>query len=270
MEILKGLFQLIILDFKNFVLIFNSISVEIVWIIFLLLCFFSILLLLKFFGKTGLYIYTVVAVIAANIQVLKLVNFSFFQNPIALGTILFSSTFLCTDILSEYYGSKSARKNILLGFSGFLLMTLFMLFTMGFKPLEVENISNDYIWALDIQENLLILFMPLPIFFVASMIAYFSSQFFDIWCFKKLSTLTNKKYLWFRNNFSTLISTFIDNTIFSIFAWIILNPEPLKIKTVFITFILGTYVLRMIIALIDTPFMYLAKYFLPNNYNDKF
>ena len=67
-----------------------------------------------------MYVYTVLAIIVANIQVLKIVNFPFFENPIALGTILFSTTFLTTDILTEYYGVKSARKNILIGFLGFL------------------------------------------------------------------------------------------------------------------------------------------------------
>ena len=96
-------------------------------VFFLFLSFASVLIFFKLFGEVGLYIYTVIAIIAANIQVLKIVKFSFFEEPIALGTILFASTFLCTDILAEYYGAKSARKNILLGFSGFLLMTILML-----------------------------------------------------------------------------------------------------------------------------------------------
>ena len=60
-----------------------------------------------------------------------------------------------------------------------------------------------------------------------------------------------------------MISSLIDNTIFSLFAWIILNPEPLNFNTVIFTFILGTYFLRVFIALIDTPFIYLARFFLP-------
>ena len=64
------------------------------------------------FGEIGLYIYSAIAIIVANIQVLKLVKFSFFSEPIALGTVLFASTFLCTDILAEYYGAKKARINV--------------------------------------------------------------------------------------------------------------------------------------------------------------
>ncbi len=143
-----------------------------------------------------------------------------------------------------------------------------MLFTIGFKPLNEITSGDKYAWALSIQDNLLGVFMPLPIFFAASMIAYLSSQFFDVWFFKKISKFTNKKFLWLRNNFSTMVSSLIDNTIFSIFAWIIFNPNPLDFNTVLFTYILGTYVLRIFIALLDTPIIYLAKFFLPNNSNE--
>jgi len=265
----EALIQLIKLDFNGFIITLNSLPVELIWIIFLLFCFFSILLFLKFFGKSGLYIYTSIAIIVGNIQVLKLVNFSFFIEPIALGTILFASTFLCTDILAEYYGDKNAKKNILVGFSSFLFMTILMLFTMGFKPLDLATAGNNFEWALPLQGNLKAIFTPFPIFFGASMIAYLISQYFDVWFFQKISQITNKKYLWFRNNISTMISSLIDNFIFSIFAWIIFNPNPLDFNTVLFTFILGTYVLRIFIAIVDTPFIYIARYFLPRN-NEKF
>ena len=168
----------------------------------------------------------------------------------------------------EYYGTKSAKKNILLGFAGFLLMTILMLFTLAFKPLNEISAGINYDWALPIHGDLKSIFMPFPIFFGASMIAYLSSQFFDVWFFDRISKFTSKKFLLLRNNFSTIISSLIDNTIFSIFAWIIFKPDPLDFKTVLFTFILGTYILRIFIALFDTPFMYLAKYFLPNNHNE--
>ncbi len=213
-------------------------------------------------------IYTVVAIIGANIQVLKIVDFPFFNSPIALGTILFSTTFLATDILSEHYGAKLARKNILIGFSSFLLMTIFMLFSIGFTPLSFTGSGEEYSWALSTQDNLLGIFLPFPTFFAASMIAYLFSQYFDVWFYEKISRMTKKKFLWLRNNISTMLSALLDNTIFSLFAWIIFNPNPLDFNTVLFTFILGTYVLRIIIAIFDTPFIYLAKYFLPNQINE--
>jgi len=268
LNIFEGLYQLFSLNFDGFVTTFNNIPIEFTWFVFLVIVFISILIFLKFFGEVGLYVYTSIAVIAANIQVLKIVKFSFFAEPVALGTILFASIFLCTDILAEYYGGNSARKNILISFLGFLLMTILMLFTIGFKPLDKITAGDNYSWALPLQDNLLGVFLPFPIFFIASMIAYLFSQFFDIWFFEKISEFTNRRFLWFRNNFSTIVSSLIDNTIFSVFAWIIFNPNPLDFNTVLFTFILGTYFLRILIAIFDTPFIYLAKYFLPNNHNE--
>ena len=264
-QIFFGFFQIIKLDFEEFVTTYNTLSPDYTWIVFLFFCFISVLIFLKLFGEVGLYVYTVIAIIAANIQVLKLVKFSFFSEPIALGTVLFASTFLCTDILAEHYGAKKARINVLIGFLGFLFMTLLMLFTLGFQPLDPTTAGKDYTWALKTQDNLLGVFLPFPTFFLASMIAYLNSQFFDVWFFGWISKLTNKRFLWLRNNLSTMISSLIDNFLFSILAWIILNPNPLDFSTVLFTFILGTYLLRILIALIDTPFLYLSKFFLPNN-----
>ena len=267
-QIFFGFSQIIKFDFEKFVTIYNTLSPDYTWIFFLFFCFLAVLTFLKFFGEVGLYVYSVIAIIAANIQVLKLVKFSFFSEPIALGTTLFASTFLCTDILAEHYGAKKARINVLIGFAGFLLMTLLMLFTLGFKPLDYTTAGENYTWALSIQDNLLDIFLPFPTFFVASMAAYLCSQFFDVWFFGWISKLTNKRFLWLRNNLSTMTSSLIDNFIFSILAWIIFNPNPLDFTTVLFTFILGTYILRVLIALIDTPFVYLSKFLVPNNSYD--
>ena len=102
-------------------------------------------------------------------------------------------------------------------------------------------------------------------FFVASMIAFLISQYFDVWFYNYLKNKTAKKFLWFRNNFSTIISSLVDNTVFSILAWILLNPEPISLYNVIMIYIFGTYILRIVIALLDTPFIYLAKFFVKKN-----
>ena len=232
--------------------ILNSLSTELMWLIMLLFCFTSILIFLRLFGYIGIFIYSALAVIAGNIQVLKTVDFFYSPEPVALGTILFASTFLCTDILSEYFGKEKARKNVLVGFSAFLFMTILMIITIGFKPSEGD-------W---VQESLSNIFTPMTRFFIASMIAYLISQYFDVWFFNYIKNKFSNKYLWLRNNLSTILSSLVDNTVFSIFAWILLNPEPVNIYNVIMIYILGTYLLRIIIALLDTPFIYFAKFFI--------
>lgn len=233
----------------------GSLNTFVVWLIMLLFCFSSILVFLKLFGYVGLYVYSALAVIIGNIQVLKTVDFFYSPEPVALGTVLFASTFLCTDILSEHFGKEKARKNVLIGFAGFLFMTVIMLITIGFKPS-----AND--WS---QDSLANVFTPMSRFFIASMIAYLASQYFDVWIYSTIKNITKNRYLWLRNNLSTILSSLVDNTIFSLLAWIILNPNPETLYNVIMIYILGTYVLRIFIAFVDTPFMYFSKLFLPKN-----
>ena len=244
--------------FVEFTTFLNTLSTELVWIIFVFFCFTSILIFLKIFGYIGLYIYTSVAIIAANIQVLKTVDFFYSPKPVALGTVLFASTFLCTDILSENFDKNKAKTNVLVGFFSFIFMTIIMLFTIGFQPSQID-------WA---HNSLATIFSPMTRFFIASMIAYILSQYFDIWIYGFLKKITNNKNLWLRNNLSTILSSLIDNTIFSILAWIILNPNPETLFNVIMIYILGTYLIRIFIAFLDTPIIYLSKLFISKNINE--
>jgi len=219
----------------------------------LFFCFSSILIFLKLFGYAGLYVYSASAIIAGNIQVLKTVDFFYSPESVALGTVLFASTFLCTDILSEHFGKDKANKNVLIGFISFLFMTIIMLITIGFYPSP-----NDFI-----QESLENVFTPMSRFFIASMVAYLLSQYFDVWIYSTIKNTTSNKLLWLRNNVSTILSSLIDNTVFSILAWIILNPNPETFYNVMMIYIFGTYILRIFIALVDTPFIYLSKLCIP-------
>jgi len=239
--------------FINFTSYLGSLNTFVVWIIMLIFCFSSILIFLKLFSFAGLYVYSALAVIIGNIQVLKTVDFFYSPEPVALGTVLFASTFLCTDILSEHFGKDKAQKNILIGFVSFLFVTIVMLITIGFSPSASD-------WA---HDSLVNIFTPMSRFFIASMIAYLASQYFDVWIYSTIKNLTMNRFLWLRNNLSTILSSLVDNTVFSFLAWIILNPNPETFYNVIMIYIFGTYILRIFIALIDTPFMYLSKIFLP-------
>ena len=134
--------------FINFTSYLGSLNTFVVWIILLFFCFLSILFFLKLFSFAGLYVYSALAVIIGNIQVLKTVDFFYSPEPVTLGTILFSSTYLCTDILSEHFGKDKAQKNVLISFVSFLFVTIVMLVTIGFNPS-----SNDKYSAATNAEN---------------------------------------------------------------------------------------------------------------------
>ena len=229
-------------------------------VISLLIYFSFIIVFYILLGKEGIYTFIVVAVIGANLQVMKVVNFPFFQDPVALGTILFGSTYLCTDILAEYEGHRAARKGVWIGFLAMLLWTIITTLTIGFQPLDPAKTSPEWAWALPVQSQIANLFTSVPSLFVAAMSAYLISQMHDIFIYRVLRKRHGQKFLWLRNNLSTMVSALLDNTVFSLLAWIFLTEEPLGLRVVVRTYILGTYVIRVAIALLDTPFLYLLRY----------
>jgi queuosine precursor transporter len=237
----------------------NAWPPEAIWPLMLLLCFGSVLVLHRLFGAAGLYVYIAVAVIGANIQVLKAVKFALYPDPVALGTILFASTYLATDILAEQFGKQAAQRGVWLGFVAFLLFTLLMILNLGYAPLTPAQAGEAMAWALPYHTHMVNLFTPQLTFFAAGMLAYLISQHHDVWLYEWLRARFSQ-HLWLRNNGSTAVSALIDNTVFSILAWIVFAAEPLPFSTVFFTYILGTYWLRLAVAVLDTPFIYLARH----------
>jgi uncharacterized integral membrane protein (TIGR00697 family) len=231
---------------------------EALWLGLLVFAFASILALHRWAGRAGLYLYMAIAIIGGNLQVLKVTQFSVFPDPVALGTILFSTTFLCTDILAEYHGAKYARKGVLLGFSGLILFNLFLFAALSFRP--IEGAGDPFTErAAAMQGHLEAVFLPAPAILVASLSAYLVSQFNDIWIFGRIRAATRGRFLWLRNNASTWISALVDNTVFSVLAFVVLAPEPVSWKPLIFTYILGTYGLRVTVALLDSPIVYLAR-----------
>lgn len=230
---------------------FQQFSAEGLTLALFLCCGILILFMMRLFGATGLMVYSSLAVVVANIQVQKASTFDFFHEPIALGTVVFSSIFYVSSILTEYYGKAEAKKSVWLSFTGMVLITLFMFLTLGFKP------------AMGYQEShnaMCVLFLPAPALLISSLVAYVIGQQNDIWLFSLLSKLTRGKALWLRTFISTLIAAFLDNVVFSVLAWIVFASSPLPWETVFFTYILGTYIIRLFMALMGIPFLYVARF----------
>ena len=88
-------------------------SNEILLIVSLVLIYSFVLLAYYFFDVSGLYGWTVFCTITANIEVLLMVKA--FGMEQTLGNVLFASSFLVTDIISEVGGKKQAQKAVNLG-----------------------------------------------------------------------------------------------------------------------------------------------------------
>jgi len=215
---------------------------EILWIGLLLVCFVTVILAYKLFGKVGLYIWTATAVILANIQVMKTIEV--FGLVTALGNVVYSSLFLVTDIMNENHSKDDAQKAVWIGFFVLISMTLIMQITLLFIPDESDVLSG----------HIASIFSFMPRIAFASLTAYLISQFHDVWFFDRLKKEFGGKKLWLRNNLSTITSQLIDNIVFTLIAFIGIFSWSVILQ-IFIT----SLILKIIVAFFDTPFVYIAR-----------
>ena len=255
--------------FADLVAGFNALPTESMLAIELVAVFSLIPLMLRF-GAAGMFIFIAVGIIAANVQVLKAASFAFYAAPIPLGTVAFSATYVATDVLTEYYGRATARKAVWLGFTAMLLMTIMMLLVMGYQPMTPEAAQESGMgWALPNHEHILALYLPQATLLIAGLSSYLISQMNDIYVFQKIRQWTGRGQLWVRACGSTAVSALVDNTVFSTLAWMVFpwllgqREQMVDLNTLIFTYILGTYWIRLAMALLEAPFMYAARWFLP-------
>jgi uncharacterized integral membrane protein (TIGR00697 family) len=215
---------------------------EVLWVCFALVDLIMVLAVFRFFGRIGLYGLIVFNLIVCNIQVLKTIEL--FGITTTLGNIMYASVFLSTDLLSEHYGRDHAKKGVWLGFLMLLLTIVYMQLAIHFIPAPSD-------W---VQPHLEAIYGFMPRVALASLAAYFLSQMHDVWAFHFWKEKTGGKHLWLRNNASTLVSQFLDSSIFCVIAFAGVFPWA-----VFWEILGTTYVVKMLMGFLDTPFIYLAK-----------
>lgn len=198
----------------------------------------------RLFGEAGLYVFTAISAILANIQVCK--NVDILGLSTTAGNALYAASFLVTDILSENHGKKAAKKAV---YIGIFTTIVFLIGTQGllrFTPNE-----NDIMDA-----SMQMLFGLVPRVAIASIVGYICSQTIDVTLYHFIwkKTGDNEKMLWLRNCGSTLLSQAVDTIVFtSVAFWGVYNIE------VFLSILITTYLFKAIVAFCDTPFVYLAR-----------
>lgn len=220
---------------------------EILWLVMLLANFLLIILAYRLFGKWGLIMWIPISVIVANIQVIQTVKL--FGLVATLGNIVYATSFLVTDILSENYGKKEAQKAVWIGFFSLISMTFLMNLALQFKPFSGDE------FAAVAHDATSTIFSLMPRIAVASLAAYLLSQRHDVWAYHFWRNRFSKdSQIWLRNNLSTMISQLIDSVVFvaiafwGVYEWNVLFE-------IFIT----TYILKWVVAAADTPFVYWGK-----------
>lgn len=224
-------------------------SNEILLILSLLFIFASVLIAFFVFKEQGLYLWTIIATIAANIEALIVIDA--FGMEMTLGNVLFASTFLVTDILSELYGKEIAKRAVYLGIATSVIFIPISCSWMLYTP----N-AND--WAMP---SIRAIFSNTPRLMLVGIIVYVVVQLFDVWAYHKWWSFTtkkfgdHKKYLWVRNNGSTMISQLLNTVLFTLGAF----GGVYETKTL-ISIMVSSYIIFVVTSIVDTPFVYLARY----------
>lgn len=175
---------------------------------------------------------------------------------LSVGILPYPITFLITDLISEIYGKKKANQVVTAGiFASFFSMDIILLanYSSAIPSSPVDDVTFTKVFGLS------------PLGVLASMLAYLAAQYVDISIYHFWKRVTKGKMLWLRNNFSTFSSQFLDTVtvvgllcIFGVLPW-----------DKFYGLVISGVLFKMIIALLDTPLLYLFVYLMRKRFNLK-
>ena len=224
---------------------------ELLWVLTVVYDLGLAIILYRFFGKYGLYAAVILGIVLGNLQGGKVSQLEFFGYSFtaSMGAILYSGIYFATDVLNEKFGREEANRAVMLGFVANIAVMVTLLISVQFKPSQITGS------ALEVHNAISILASYSPTFVIGSLIAYLVSQTFDVWIFHKIKVLTDGRYLWLRNNVSTITSQALDTFLYT-FVWVI--ATELSFLAAF-GIALTKYVFKVIIALIDTIFIYWVR-----------
>lgn len=195
----------------------------------------------------------VISIVVANIVGCKVIDtgLTLFGLPLSLsgGAITYAFTFLCTDIIGELWGKPEAKRAVKYGFIG-QLFAIALIIATQYTPTNDAEMQAAYVKLLGQS----------PMFVLGSLCAYACSQTWDVWIFHKVRDHFNARpsLRWIWNNLSTATSQIIDTAIYAVVSfgigmgWL-WHSDMWGVLT---GIIIGQYLLKLCLAIIDTPFFY--------------
>lgn len=215
---------------------------ELLFFVQLIVMYTLVVLALRFFGKKGVFIWIVLALVMCDILAMKLTPMF---GLVVGATMIYSVSFLGTDIICELYGKKEAKKIVWLSLFCMVGMVIIIQLFLKMKCHPESEWANPHYIAI---------FGFYPRVVLASIIATAISQFHDVWAYDAWRKRF-PKYLWLRNNGSTIISQIINIILFNGVAFYGVFSNELLIHMS-----IACYIFKFVIAFCDTPFIYWAKY----------
>ncbi len=211
-------------------------------LLFEVLIIFGLLVLVyKYFGKDGLFMWAGLAPVLANIMTVKNATILGFNST--CGTVLFASVFLCTDIISEHFGENESKKAVYLGVISNIIFIVSSQICIRYIPSDVDVMH-------DTLKNLFSLNLRVTL---SSILCYLISNIGDVIIYNKLKSITNNRLMWIRNNISTILCNCFEN-----FLFIYLAYAGIFDINIIVSIALATCFIETIVAILDTPFLYIA------------
>lgn len=194
----------------------------------------------------------ITALVVSNLIFQKFFAWDFFglyTFEISVGILPYPLTFLVTDLISEVYGKRKANQVVTTGIFASFFSLLIVYVAANVSATEWSPIDDDLFTTV---------FGATTIAVMASMMAYLLAQYIDIQLYHFWKRLTKGRHLWLRNNFSTFLSQFVDT-----FTVLFLLCSFNKIDwSLFGTLLLSGFLFKVLIALLDTPLLYLGVFLL--------
>lgn len=209
-------------------------------------------------GQFGLIALFVTALVTAQVTASKLIAVSVpFTIPVAgsdvalpAAAFAYAVTYFASDCFSELYGKRAAQRMVNIGFlmNLVLLALIWLAIAAPASPAGIEGATFEQV--LGASTNITI----------GSLVAYLISQNTDVVLFHSLRELTAGDHLWLRNIASTATSQALDTIVFITLGFSVVpallgigSPLP---AAVLAQLVIGQYVLKLAIAVIDTPVVY--------------
>lgn len=183
----------------------------------------------------------VTAMVVANFVGVKLAQIG--PAVISIGSPMIALSFLCTDIIADVWGKEKAKRTIWLGFLANIISLAFVQIAIRVPHPEYWTQQKEFAAVFGGQLRLI----------VASLITYLASQYVDMGMFFWIKRKTRSRHLWLRNNISTFMCQAVDTVLFTLLAFggtMALAEMP--------ALMVGQYGIRLILALLDTPLVYLG------------
>lgn len=209
------------------------------------------------FGQVTLIALFVTALVTAQLTAAKLLAFSLpVELPVVGASIIlpgaalaYALTFFASDCYAELYGRRSAQIMVNVAFA-----MNFVVLALVWSTIAAPGADPEF--AALFEEAL----APAGNIVLGSLLAYIVSQNYDVIVFHRIRDATDGAYLWLRNIVSTGTSQAIDTVIFVSVAFVV-APQLLGVGFALpwsevIALIIGQYLLKLVIAVADTPFVY--------------